>query len=312
MSNIKNAKIKIPLIERIIVCGVSLKEIQTVSELSTTNEELIIDSLSNLNAQILEEYNSSFLKEEDCSFIVNIPKYSIPFGLSPKILKTKNYEGDKKIISFSLVNSTKLKHCSSLSFYENYFYNDKYILMKKSITLVSSKDYYGTQKEILDNIYKIISNFYIYKNKNPNFIRKIYIENSFSNNINYFSEYQLLSFYFSFLLNSFDINPNNNKLIKSFFVIPLSSIPYKNCINDSFQLYKNILCYDDFFMKIYLDDKTPFPIKDYNLSILLDKFHVDDLIILYQSLLMEYEIILIFNIYLSNKIWIFIFINIKV
>ena len=85
MSNIKNAKIKIPLIERIIVCGVSLKEIQTVSELSTTNEELIIDSLSNLNAQILEEYNSSFLKEEDCSFIVNIPKYSIPFGLSPKI-----------------------------------------------------------------------------------------------------------------------------------------------------------------------------------------------------------------------------------
>ena len=38
-----------------------------------------------------------------------------------------------------------------------------------------------------------------------------------------------------------------------------------------------------------------FPIKDYDLTILLNSFHIDDLIILYQSLLMEYEIILIFN-----------------
>ena len=299
MSNEKNPKKIIPLIERIIVCGISIKEIQTISELTTTNEELIIESLSNLNVEILEEYKSSFLKEEDSSFISNIPKYSIPFGLSPKLVKTKYYEGDKKIISFSLVNNTKLKHCSSLSFYENYFCNNKYFILKKSITLISSKDYYGTQKEILENIYKIISNYYIYKNKNQNLIRKVYIENSFRNNINFFSEYQLLSFYFSFLLNSLDINQNNNKLVKSFFVIPLTPIPLKNKANDNFHLnegkYKNLLCYNDFFMKIYLDDKAPFPIKDYNLSILLDKFHVDDLIILYQSLLMEYEIILIFN-----------------
>ena len=301
-----NPKIKKPLIERIIICGVFIKDIQNLPELSNPSlaEELIIESLSNLNIQILEEYKSSLIQEKSCSFISNIPKYSIPFGLSPMIIKSKNnnYEGDKKIISFSLVENTKLKHCSSLSFYEYYSFNNKDILLKKSITLISSKDYYGAHRQILDNIYKIISNYYIYKNKNQNLIRNVYIENSFSNNINYFPEYQLLSFYFSFLLNSFDINQNNNKLIKSFFVLPLSPIPYNNNNknnkeNFSFNNEKNkaILGCDDFFMKLYLDDKVPFPIKDYNLSILLDKFHVEDLIILYQSLLMEYEIILIFN-----------------
>ena len=301
----KNPKIKIPLIERIIICGVSMKDIQNLPELSNSNinEEILIESLSNLNVEILEEYKSSLLKEENYSYILNIPKYSIPFGLSPIIIKSKNYnyEGDKKIISFSLVNNTKLKHCSSLSFYDYYSHNNKDFILKKSITLISSKEYYGTHKDILNNIYKIISNYYVYKNKNQNYIRKVYIENSFSNNT-YFTEYQLLSFYFSFLLNAFDINANNNKLIKSFFVIPLSPFPYKNNsknINDNSsinneKIRKKLSC-DDFFMKLYLDDKTPFPIKDYNLSILLDKFYVDDLIILYQSLLMEYEIILIFN-----------------
>ena len=282
-----------------------MKDIQNLPELSNSNinEETLIESLSNLNVEILEEYKSSLLKEENYSYILNIPKYSIPFGLSPIIIKFKNYnyEGDKKIISFSLVNNTKLKHCSSLSFYDYYSHNNKDFILKKSITLISSKEYYGTHKDILNNIYKIITNYYVYKNKNQNYIRKVYIENSFSNNT-YFTEYQLLSFYFSFLLNSFDINANNNKLIKSFFVIPLSPFPFKNNsknINDNSsinneKIRKKLGC-DDFFMKLYLDDKTPFPIKDYNLSILLDKFYVDDLIILYQSLLMEYEIILIFN-----------------
>ena len=127
--NEKNSKLKIPLIERIIVCGINLKDLKNIPVLlnSTSNEESIIESLSNLNIHILEEYKSSLLKEEDCSFISNIPKYSIPFGLSPKLIKHKNYnyEGDKKIISFSLVNDTKLKHCSSLSFYEKYSHNNK-------------------------------------------------------------------------------------------------------------------------------------------------------------------------------------------
>ena len=289
-TNIKNNKNKIPLIERIVICGISKKELQNI-QIPSNNEELLIESISNLNLEILEEYKSSFLKEDTTnnnknktSYVFNIQKYSIPFGISPKIIKSKNskIELDKKIISFSLVENTKLKHCSSLSFYDNYKYGSKDLIIKKSITLISSKDYYSTHKKILENIFKIISNFYLYKNKNINLLKKIRYENYFSKNISLIPEYYLLNFYFSFLLNSFDINPINNKLLKSFFILP-----FKSEIQSAL--------YDDFFFKIYLDDKTPFPIKDYDLSILFEKFHIDDLIILYQSILMEYEIILIFE-----------------
>ena len=287
-SLIKNHKIKIPLIERIIVCGISKKKLNEIKQPILSNEELLIESLSNLNIEILEEYNSFMLKKDLLnSYIMNIPKYSIPFGLSPKIIKNKTniiYEGDKKIVTFSLVENTKLKHCSSLSFYENYKLSTKDILIKKSITLVSSKDYYDTQKKILEYIYKIILNYYSNKNTNSNLLKKICYENYFSHEKLFLEEYSLLSFYFSFILNAWDINPSNNKLIKSFHVIPLKS---ENLNNNKIT--------NDFFMKIFIEDKTPFPIKDYNISILLDKFHIDDLIIIYQGLLMEYEIILIFN-----------------
>ena len=164
--NAKNAKIKIPLIERIIVCGVSKKQLTDIKISILNNEELLIEHLSNLSIDILEEYSSSLInidKNSKSSYILNIPNYSIPFGLSPEIIKNKTntkYESDKKIISFSLVQDTKLKHCSSLSFYENYKINTKDVLIKKSITLVSSKDYYETQKQILEYIYKIIYNYY--------------------------------------------------------------------------------------------------------------------------------------------------------
>ena len=289
----KNHKIKIPLIERIIICGISKTQLNEISPSLLSNEEQLIETLSNLPITILEEYNSSMIKSDDNnndnSYILNIPKYSIPIGLSPKIIKNKSntkYESDKKIISFSLVQDTKLKHCSSLSFYENYKLNTKDILIKKSITLVSSKDYYATQKQILENIYKIISNYFLYKNKNPNLIKKICYENYFSKEKIFLQEYSLLPFYFSFILNSWDVNPSNNRMIKSFNVLPLKS-DNKIQIND--------FNTNDFFIKIFIDDKIPFPIKDYDLSILLYKFHIEDLIIIYQSLLMEYEIILIFN-----------------
>ena len=291
--NVKNAKIKIPLIERIIVCGVSKKQLSDIKISILNNEELLIEHLSNLSIDILEEYSSSLInidKNSKSSYILNIPKYSIPFGLSPEIIKNKTntkYESDKKIISFSLVQDTKLKHCSSLSFYENYKINTKDVLIKKSITLVSSKDYYETQKQILEYIYKIIYNYYSNKNKNTNLLQKIIHENYFSHEKISIQEYSLIPFYFSFVLNSWDINPTNNKMIKSFHVLPLIKGTDKNQINENNT--------NNYFMKLFIDDKTPFPIKDYDLSILLNSFHIDDLIILYQSLLMEYEIILIFN-----------------
>ena len=285
----KNHKIKIPLIERIIVCGISKKKLNEIKQPILSNEELLIETLSNINIEILEEYDSSMIKKDiSNTYINNIPKYSIPFGLSPKIIKNKSnniYDTDKKIISFSLVENTKLKHCSSLSFYDNYKINTKDILIKKSITLVSAKDYYDTQKKILEYIYKILINYYSYKNTNLNLIRKILYENYFSHEKIFIEEYSLLSFYFSFILNSWDINPSNNKLIKSFHVLPLKS---ENILN-------NNKITSDFFIKLFINDKSPFPIKDYNISILLYKFHIDDLIIIYQALLMEYEIILIFD-----------------
>ena len=285
----KNHKIKIPLIERIIVCGISKKKLNEIKQPILSNEELLIETLSNINIEILEEYDSSMIKKDiSNTYINNIPKYSIPFGLSPKIIKNKSnniYDTDKKIISFSLVENTKLKHCSSLSFYDNYKINTKDILIKKSITLVSAKDYYDTQKKILEYIYKILINYYSYKNTNLNLIRKILYENYFSHEKIFIEEYSLLSFYFSSILNSWDINPSNNKLIKSFHVLPLKS---ENILN-------NNKITSDFFIKLFINDKSPFPIKDYNISILLYKFHIDDLIIIYQALLMEYEIILIFD-----------------
>ena len=293
---VKNHKLKIPLIERIIICGISKTQLSEISPSLLSNEEQLIEALSNLPITILEEYNSSMIKDDnnnkDNSYILNIPKYSIPIGLSPKIIKNKTntkYESDKKIISFSLVQDTKLKHCSSLSFYENYKLKTKDILIKKSITLVSSKDYYATQKQILDNIYKIISNYFLYKNKNSNLIKKICYENYFSKEKMFLQEYSLLPFYFSFILNSWDVNPSNNRMLKSFNVLPLKSDKSEN------KSQMNDINTNDFFIKIFIDDKIPFPIKDYDLSILLYKFHIDDLIIIYQSLLMEYEIILIFN-----------------
>ena len=285
----KNHKIKIPLIERIIVCGISKKKLNEIKQPILSNEELLIEALSNINIEILEEYDSSMIKKDiSNTYINNIPKYSIPFGLSPKIIKNKSnniYDTDKKIISFSLVENTKLKHCSSLSFYDNYKINTKDILIKKSITLVSAKDYYDTQKKILEYIYKILINYYSYKNTNLNLIRKILYENYFSHEKIFIEEYSLLPFYFSSILNSWDINPSNNKLIKSFHVLPLKS---ENILN-------NNKTTSDFFIKLFINDKSPFPIKDYNISILLYKFHIDDLIIIYQALLMEYEIILIFD-----------------
>ena len=285
----KNHKIKIPLIERIIVCGISKKKLNEIKQPILSNEELLIETLSNINIEILEEYDSSMIKKDiSNTYINNIRKYSIPFGLSPKIIKNKSnniYDTDKKIISFSLVENTKLKHCSSLSFYDNYKINTKDILIKKSITLVSAKDYYDTQKKILEYIYKILINYYSYKNTNLNLIRKILYENYFSHEKIFIEEHSLLPFYFSSILNSWDINPSNNKLIKSFHVLPLKS---ENILN-------NNKITSDFFIKLFINDKSPFPIKDYNISILLYKFHIDDLIIIYQALLMEYEIILIFD-----------------
>ena len=85
--NIKNTKIKIPLIERIVICGIQKKQLNEIKTILLNNDELLLEFLSNLNMVILEEYTSSLIKSnDDNSYIKNIPKYSIPLGLNPKII----------------------------------------------------------------------------------------------------------------------------------------------------------------------------------------------------------------------------------
>jgi len=52
--NSKNNKVKIPLIERIIICGVSKKDLNDIEKSILNDEKLLIDSLSNLAIGILE------------------------------------------------------------------------------------------------------------------------------------------------------------------------------------------------------------------------------------------------------------------
>ena len=228
--------IKIPLIERIVVCGISKEKID---DFFSKNKMKNYDEIKNFNVEILEDFKSDFLlkKNENYNeYLKNIPKYSLPEGI--KI--TKNHSTLKNNIkSFLLVNESKLKFCSTLIFYENY--NNFSIL--KSLTIVSNKDYFNTQKNILENIEILISK-----------------KNIFT-----------LKLYFNILLNFIDTSKK-----KSFFL-------------------KNITTNKNPLINFHIDNNHPFPIKDFNISIIFDNFYIEDLIKIYLSILMEFKIILIFS-----------------
>ena len=117
-----------------------------------------------------------------------------------------------------------------------------------------------------------ISNKY---NNNNKKIREIFSDNKI------FEEYRLLPFYFSFFLNLSLNNYNTSDKIKN---ICLMNIP-----NNYFQ---NILC------KIGINTKTKnsiLSLKEYDTSILLEKFYIEDIIKLYYALLLDKSIIFLFN-----------------
>jgi hypothetical protein len=89
-------------------------------------------------------------------------------------------------------------------------------------------------------------------------------------------EYNLLDFYFGFLLNSIRLKKGD----KSFASYYMS--------NNSGKKY---------FFKFHLNDKTSIGVPDFDMTILLDKFNVEDLIKIYTALLMEYKIFLVFDNY---------------
>lgn len=52
-----------------------------------------------------------------------------------------------------------------------------------------------------------------------------------------------------------------------------------------------------YFLKFHLNDKTTFGVPDFDLTILLDKFNVEDLIKIYTAMLMEYKVFIVFDNY---------------
>lgn len=151
--------------------------------------------------------------------------------------------------------------------------------MHKIIALVSSKDIYESHRKILKNIYSIMLNYYLNKINNKDKIRTVYL--SETNKL--YKEYRIIDFYFGFLLNSLTIKSDNNDTDKEVESFCVYNIPNN----------KN----SKYFLTYCTHDSTHFPLKDYNMSILFEQFHVEDLIYLYQSMLMEYKIIIIFDNY---------------
>ena len=99
-----------------------------------------------------------------------------------------------------------------------------------------------------------------------------------------FYEYNLLEFYFSLLLNTINVSSKYNKEnYLSYCIMPLTKENENESINP--------------FLNYYIEDYSPFPIKDYDITIILEYFHIEDIIKIYQAILMEYKIILIFKEY---------------
>ena len=142
--------------------------------------------------------------------------------------------------------------------------------MLKSITLVSSKPMLNTHRMILTKLFDIIVNYFKYKRTNPS--------NLFT--FEGYKKYTLISFYFSFFLNSLDLSSSyDSDSARSFYIIDSSDR------EDSEQV------------KFYIDNGSLLPLYDFDMSILLERFYIEDLIMIYQGILLEYKIILVFNNY---------------
>ena len=271
---------KIPLIERITICGLKNSDIQKF----LSNPKNNYKDLNKLTIEILEDYKSKEISNDQKynNYVLNIPKYSLPNGVKPNIFKIKP---EKKIISYSLVHETKIKYCSSLIFYENYDENNQQFSLLNSITFVSSKEYFGTQIKILNYLFDIIMNHSKNKFENQSNLFKVIIPGERN-----FYEYNLLEFYFSLLLNTINVSSKYNKEnYLSYCIMPLTKENENESINP--------------FLNYYIEDYSPFPIKDYDITIILEYFHIEDIIKIYQAILMEFKIILIFKEYEKiNKI----------
>lgn len=178
--------------------------------------------------------------------------------------------------SFSLITrNSKRKHVKVLSFYENYEIFEYKFSLLKCLAIISPKPIYNTLKEILENIFSIITNYKINKTMFPEQLKYIYVKDK-SKSYTVLKEYTNLEFYFSFILNSLKYSREE----KSNYVNYIGNNAGKKC-----------------FLKYYINGKNGYNIVDYDMTLLLDRFNVEDLIKIYIGLLMEYKLIIVFDNY---------------
>ena len=278
-----NAINKIPLIENILILGLKTVELNNLQSLNIDKIEEI--SLK-YKASILENYQSPYSTQtfspEDI-FYKKLCEYSFPGGV---INSSENINISKKqYITFCLkdnndINNSKLKHISCGYIQSGLKIADKNIItINTAIILLSPLDIYECHKEILSHFIEVITNYFI-KNStitSNNKNREIYITNIKPNKV--FEEYRLIPFYFSFFLNLTIENINKNNLCLA------------NISNNYFQ---NIFC------KVIINSKktnSHLLLKEYDTSIILEKFYIDDLIKLYCAILLDKSIIVLFSDY---------------
>ena len=278
---------KVPLIENILILGLKSDELNNLQSL---NIEEIEEVTLKYKAVILENYQSTFISKQfnpEDEFYKKICEYSFPGGV---VNTSENININKKqYITFCIKdneNNDKFKHIPCSYIQSGLKIADKNIVtINTGICLISYLDIYECHKEILSHFIDIITDYFIINSTitNNQKNREVYINNSQTNKI--FEEYRLLPFYISFFLNL----TLDNKINKN-------NICLTNISNNYFQ---------NNFCKIIIKPKKNNSIlllKEYDTSIILEKFYIDDLIKLYCALLLDKSIILLFNDYYEINI----------
>ena len=278
---------KVPLIENILILGLKSDELNNLQSL---NIEEIEEVTLKYKAVILENYQSTFISKQfnpGDEFYKKICEYSFPGGV---VNTSENININKKqYITFCIKdneNNDKFKHITCSYIQSGLKIADKNIVtINTGICLISYLDIYECHKEILSHFIDIITDYFIINSTitNNQKNREVYIINSQTNKI--YEEYRLLPFYISFFLNL----TLDNKINKN-------NICLTNISNNYFQ---------NNFCKIIIKPKKNNSIlllKEYDTSIILEKFYIDDLIKLYCALLLDKSIILLFNDYYEINI----------
>ena len=274
---IKNNEIKkFPLIENILILGLNSDDLNSIQ---SSNINDIEENSSKYKSSILSYYSShsKIPLEKNDDFSQKICELSFPVGI---VSSSQNINYNKKqYISFSIKDlNGHLKHITCSYIQSGFKINDGNIItINTGIALISFLDIFECHKEILSHIIDIITNYFNMNSTSNNNkkIREIFCGNKI------YEEYRLLPFYFSFFLNL--------SLDNYYSIDKIKNICIMNFPNNYFQ---NILC------KIGINTKTKnsiLSLKEYDTSILLDKFYIEDLIKFYYALLLDKSIIFLFN-----------------